>query len=523
MKGTLINTSRGYIPIEQVTTEDLVLTHSNTYKRVTNIGTNSNAKTITLRGMCFKEITCTPNHPFYVRRMYKEWDNENRKYVRQFSEPQWIPAYELTKDCYIGYAINTLSQLPKWDGIVATRWKNQVNKLAPLFDNPVFWYVMGRYLGDGWKKSTNTGNGIVICCSNRNRKSLLTALQQLGWHYCISEERTVTKVIICSNELYAFVRRYGYMAHGKVVDAETINLPKHLLKGFVDGFVDADGCFCANEFTCASVSETLIYGMQQCISKVYECPVRMFFCRRRRQTMIEGRIVNQRDSYSLYWHPDKRKQDKAFYEDGYVWFPLRKGIVYNDNPSTVYNMSVEEDESYTANGAIVHNCTSISNAGKQAGLTEDSGTASSLLWYCRKAIEIKRPKYLLMENVKALLQKKFQEQFHKWLHELEDFGYTNFYKVLNAKDFGVAQNRERVFMVSIHNCDKPYIFPDGFELTKCVEDYLEPEVAKQEYYIDQIRVTNKVLVDLLDQDYVRKALEKLYHDEWRERMQAGGD
>lgn len=168
-------------------------------------------------------------------------------------------------------------------------------------------------------------------------------------------------------------------------------------------------------------------------------------------------------------------------------------------------------------------CTSISNAGKQAGFTEDSGTASSLLWYCRNAIEVKRPKYLLMENVKALLQKKFQPQFHKWLNELEDFGYTNFYKVLNAKDFGVAQNRERVFMVSIHNCDEPYVFPEGFKLTKCVEDYLEPEVTKEEYYIDQMRVTNKVLSDLLDQEYVRKALEKLYHNEWQERMQAGTD
>lgn len=169
-------------------------------------------------------------------------------------------------------------------------------------------------------------------------------------------------------------------------------------------------------------------------------------------------------------------------------------------------------------------CTSISNAGKQAGLTENSGTASSLLWYCRKAIEIKRPKYLLMENVKALLQKKFQPQFHKWLHELEDFGYTNFYKVLNAKDFGVAQNRERVFMVSIHDCDQPYTFPDGFELTKCVEDYLEsPALTRGDYYIDQTRVTNKVLSDLLDQEYVRVALEKLYHDEWRERMQANSD
>lgn len=159
-------------------------------------------------------------------------------------------------------------------------------------------------------------------------------------------------------------------------------------------------------------------------------------------------------------------------------------------------------------------CTSISNAGKQAGLTEDSGTASSLLWYCRKAIEIKRPKYLLMENVKALLQKKFQPQFHKWLHELEDFGYTNFYKVLNAKDFGVAQNRERVFMVSIHNCDEPYVFPSGLKLDKCLADYLE-EKSEENYYISPQKLTEDVLSNLFENEYVRQSFEALYHEEWQ--------
>lgn len=159
-------------------------------------------------------------------------------------------------------------------------------------------------------------------------------------------------------------------------------------------------------------------------------------------------------------------------------------------------------------------CTSISNAGKQAGLTENSGTASSLLWYCRKAIEIKRPKYLLMENVKALLQKKFQPQFHKWLHELEDFGYTNFYKVLNAKDFGVAQNRERVFMVSILNCDKPYVFPSGLKLDKCLADYLE-EKSEENYYISQQKLTEDVISNLFENEYVRQSFEALYHEEWQ--------
>jgi DNA (cytosine-5)-methyltransferase 1 len=128
-------------------------------------------------------------------------------------------------------------------------------------------------------------------------------------------------------------------------------------------------------------------------------------------------------------------------------------------------------------------CTDISNAGKQEGLSEGSGTRSSLLWECRKAIEIKRPKYLLMENVKALTQKKFLPYLHKWLRELEEFGYSNYTKVLNAKDFGVPQNRKRVFVVSILG-DEHYEFPKGFKLDKRLLDVLEKEVDDK-YYLSQ--------------------------------------
>lgn len=99
-------------------------------------------------------------------------------------------------------------------------------------------------------------------------------------------------------------------------------------------------------------------------------------------------------------------------------------------------------------------CQDISIAGKQASLKEGSGTRSSLLWECKKIIENKKPKYLLMENVKNLISKKHKPYFDKWLEYLESLGYTNYWKVLNAKDFGIPQNRERVFCVSIlNNCD----------------------------------------------------------------------
>lgn len=132
-------------------------------------------------------------------------------------------------------------------------------------------------------------------------------------------------------------------------------------------------------------------------------------------------------------------------------------------------------------------CQDISNAGKQRGFTEGSGTRSSLLWCCAEAIRIKRPKYLLMENVKALLQKKFKDEFAKWQHYLEDMGYSNFTQVLNSKNYGVPQNRERVFMVSILDCRNLFHFPQPFPLERRLRHVLEQNVDES-YYLSEEQV-----------------------------------
>lgn len=479
VKGTLIHTERGFIPIENVTVSDKVLTHTNQYQRVLAVGSRSGASIVKVRGMCFKDILCTPNHPFYVRKRYRF----GHKSERRFASPEWIAAENLTRDHYIGYAINTKSEFPKWDGVIGTRWHNQQNQLSALFQNPRFWYLMGRYVGDGWKKTNKTGNGIVICCSSRNEHLLKDACESVGFRPTINRDRTVTKYIISSNELYVFVDRYGYKAHGKRIDEGTINLPIGQLKAFVGGYIDSDGCFTENEFKATSVSKELMYGIQQCITKAYQCPVRMYWCERPKTTVIEGRTVNQRDSYSIVWHTDKRKQDKAFCEGGYAWFPVKE-VVGLDETATVYNMEVENDNSYTANGAIVHNCQDISTAGKQKGFVEGSGSRSSLLWECKRAIEAKRPKFLLMENVKALVHRKFMPEFQRWIDTLTELGYISFWQVLNAKDYGVPQNRERVFMVSILG-EAAFEFPKPFPLEKRLRDVLESEVPPEFYLKDE--------------------------------------
>ena len=129
-------------------------------------------------------------------------------------------------------------------------------------------------------------------------------------------------------------------------------------------------------------------------------------------------------------------------------------------------------------------CQDLSVAGKQAGLGQ--GTRSGLLYECEKIIEYCRPKYLLLENVKNLVGKKFKPQFDKWLEYLEGLGYTNYWKVLNAKDYGVPQNRERIFVISILGEHEPYEFPKPIKLNKYVKDILENTVDNK-YYLGKTK------------------------------------
>ena len=128
-------------------------------------------------------------------------------------------------------------------------------------------------------------------------------------------------------------------------------------------------------------------------------------------------------------------------------------------------------------------CTDVSVAGEQKGL--EVGTRSGLLWECEKIIREKLPKYLLCENVKNLVGKKHIGGFVHWCRILESLGYSNYWEIMNAKDHGVPQNRERFFMVSIRGEHKPYIFPDEEKLDIRLKHILEDEVDEKYYLSDK--------------------------------------
>lgn len=130
-------------------------------------------------------------------------------------------------------------------------------------------------------------------------------------------------------------------------------------------------------------------------------------------------------------------------------------------------------------------CTDISQCGKQMGLKEGSGTRSALLWNVVDAIEVLRPKYLLMENVAALVSKKFMPDFQRWLDKLSSLGYVSKWARLNARDYGVPQNRDRVFCLSMRKeVAFNYQFPEPIALQRRLEDVLEEEVADRYFLKD---------------------------------------
>ena len=130
-------------------------------------------------------------------------------------------------------------------------------------------------------------------------------------------------------------------------------------------------------------------------------------------------------------------------------------------------------------------CQDISISGLRRGLETGSGTRSSLLWECQKAIETKCPKYLMLENVKMLVGKKFYKDFERWLSILNDYGYKSYWKVMRGSDYGIPQVRDRVFAVSILNPKKEFEFQPKVKLEKSMEDYMEKKVSEEYYFTDE--------------------------------------
>lgn len=458
---SLILTKDGYKSIIDVQVGDEVLTKSNVWHKVAKKFNNGLHQTCYLDGMGFENIHCTLNHKFYVREMYRK----GHKNIRCFKEPVFKEAKDLTKKDYFGVPV--------------------IQEEKTFYtDECDFWYMLGMYLGDGWLSKTT--NDTIIACNDIKLKKLKSHLDKEKWKYTYYKEKTCYKFRFSNKNVYQFIKKYiGTGSDNKHIPYEILCLPKKQLQSFYDGYLDSDGCVVENYHQFSSINRGMLYSVSLIINKLYNRPTCFYKIKVAKTKIIEGREVNQKEWYQLRFKPTTNKQDKAFYEDGYIWYPFNKlTIAKKEN---VYNMEVEEDHSYIIQGCISKNCQDFSLAGKQAGGDKDSGTRSSLMYETIRIVEKLKPNYVVWENVKNLLSKKHRHNFDAYLETLKQLGYKNYYQVLNAKDYGIPQSRERVFTISIRNdIDKDFHFPEKQPLELRLKDMLDNEVDEKYYLSDKM-------------------------------------
>ena len=444
---TLVTTDNGLVTIRDIKSGDKVLTHDGTYKTVSAVLEQGEKEIWNVDAMATEGLRTTENHLFYVRKKYKE----GHKSVRKFTNPTWVECKNLTKEHYMGFPVNDKNNEP-----CTSEYTN-----IDLSEETI-WYLAGRYLGDGWiraRKDRSTGiGGVIVCCGKHKSDKFETIIGE-KYHYTKVEEKTVNKYIFSNVEMAKFFAKMGKGAENKFIPQEFIDLnPKYLSK-IVEGYLDSDGYFTKQgKYRITTISRKLAYTFSQVVAKVYCRPTSIYFRENAKTRVIEGRTVNCRPFYIVEFKKEASSWDKAFYEKGYIWFPIKKVEKMNVR-EFVYDITVEENHSFIANNCIAHNCCKFSMAGDRMGFASQDPRAQ-MFWELAKILEIKKPTMFWFENVKGLLNHDEGNSFKSILRKLDELGYDVEWFCPNAKDTGYPIIRERVFIVG-HFREKPTkeIFP----------------------------------------------------------------
>jgi len=468
---TKVLTQNGYKNIEDVKLTDSLMTHTGHFKQIINLQQkNYNGKLYSIRIKYHPSfITCTEEHPFYTRRKIKKWNNKLRKYEYTFENPKWTNAVELTKDDYFGMKINENSIIPEFN------FEKKINKhktdiITIKLDNPDMWFMMGYFIGDGWIEETKRKDGRIMnkirfAINNNDKELILNRINnilKLTDKKCPSGNKC--NKFGCSNFVwFNILKQFGKYAHGKLIPEWVQDAPKEFVKEFIDGYRTADGCITKNEcYSFTTVSYNLAFGLQRLYLKLGH----LFSINktiRPKTTIIEGRTVNQRDTYQIegYVKENKRKYS-SFIENGYVWYaPFKTEIKDTETEiEKVYNFEVEDDNSYIVENTIAHNCQGFSNAGKK----KINDPRNTLFKEFVRATKLIKPNYIIGENVKGLLSRKTssgEKYIDVIVQEFVKLNYNVIYKVFKTYKYGIPQKRERLIILGVlKDLNKDISFPD---------------------------------------------------------------
>lgn len=448
--GTLVNTDAGYVPIEAVTGDRMLLTHTGQYKPINNLQrkllpAGERMYSITIRGL-HRPIQCTEEHPFYVRRMHIV-DG-----VKQYSPPEFVDAKDLTEDHVVGIPIDQRSVVP-----VFTVPYGSVDERTLRLSDPDQWWALGYFLGDGWIQDSRKPGGrlqyrITFVVAHKDEAIVVPRLKKVFHLTRADVAESCTKYVACNKAWWTVLQEFGRYAHGKKVPDWVHAAPTHLLKEFLDGYMAADGSkrltpYGKENWRVASVSVEAALGIQRAFAKI-GLAFGVRHNKKRPHCTIEGRCVNQRDNYEVggqleFTHATRRRY---FIDGAHMWCMIRRiRIDTTEEPQWVYNFEVADDNSYCVENVAVHNCIGFSNGGHREGLDQPG---SRLFYHVMRLAKEIRPPLMFFENVEGILG---NDDIHKIVRSIRSLGYSMYWIILKAYNVGAPQKRARWFCLAIRN------------------------------------------------------------------------
>ena len=332
----LVLTRTGYQEISSIKVGDEVLTHLGRWKKVTSTSNRWSPSTITLKVTGSGPIVTTNEHPFYCRN--RSWPCINRKYVRVDSLiPTWKQAKDLSKGDLIG------SVLPPDDNNCE-------------YSDEHLW-LMGLYVADGdlrWRVNKFEQVRFSI-----GKHKLERFYAKVNKKFGVNIEKSVARIAMYGKDFCATFEQFGRNCESKHLPGWVLSLTKEKATIFLNGYLFGDGHVTEQKITSSSISKKLTIAIALLLRKVCEKPSSVLLGKRAPTTIIEGRIVNQQNSWSTLCTLNPSKSCSII-DNNYTWYPYRKTVTSEGR--FVYNLSVEDDESYMVDQCIVHNCTMLSYA-----------------------------------------------------------------------------------------------------------------------------------------------------------------
>lgn len=336
-EGTFVSTIEGLKDIKDIKEGDLVLTHLNRYRRVhcTYKTFSPSIKNIYFSGGI---LSATEEHPFLTL------DKDGKE------------IWTKLKDLKAGDFLSTQICSPEHVGF-------EFDKFKLDFKSRDFWFIVGKYLGDGWntirKKKYKETN---ICTSKikLSEREILTAkLKTVFQRFSIEEQKTTFRFVIRNNYFYDFLEYFGRYCENKLIPEFMFCIEQEFREAFLEGYFFADGYLNDKRQSFCTVSEKLAIGLQRLINITYQKNVSIRKTQRK-ESYIEGRLIKPKPIYDCYFSLKNSKKSKLI--NNKMWIQIDK-IENTEHLDYVYNIAVEEDESYIANNIINHNCTDLAVSG----------------------------------------------------------------------------------------------------------------------------------------------------------------